>query len=147
MRNLSKYLAVCGVFLTCFGVVGLQYRPFQASGIICLGCALIYRAYREKKEIRAKEEGYELMKGGIADTSEAPRGRDIYYRCAECGDVLPSDPKDNVGCLCGNIFTDFDYFRLAVRDLPKFEVLKKGQSAAITRPREVESKPSWQKPL
>lgn len=50
---------------------------------------------------------YEVIKSGIADTSEAPRGKDIYYRYAECGGVIPSDPKDNVGCPCGNIFTDF----------------------------------------
>jgi len=73
----------------------------------------------------SKKENYEMIKSGIADTSEAPRGKDIYYRCAECGGVIPSNPKDNVGCPCGNIFIDFDYFRLAVKDLSKFDVVKK----------------------
>jgi len=68
---------------------------------------------------------YEVIKRGITDTSEAPRGKDVYYRCAECGGVIPSAPRDNVGCECGNIFIDFDYFRLAVRDYAAFEAVRK----------------------
>lgn len=73
----------------------------------------------------SQEDNYEVIKSGIADTSEAPRDKDIYYRCAECGGIIHSDPKDNVGCPCGNIFIDYDYFRLAVRDLSKFEAVRK----------------------
>jgi len=68
---------------------------------------------------------YEIIKRGISDTSEAPKGKGIYYRCAECGGVIPSSPRDNVGCRCGNIFIDIDYFRLAVQDYSKFEAVRK----------------------
>ena len=68
---------------------------------------------------------YEIIKHEIADTSEAPRGEDIFYRCAECGGIIPSDPRENVGCSCGNIFIDIDYFRLAVRDYAKFQAIRK----------------------
>ncbi len=66
-----------------------------------------------------------VIKEGIADTSEAPRGKGILYRCMQCGGVVPSDPRDNVGCSCGNIFIDIEYFRLAVRDYSKFQVVRK----------------------
>lgn len=68
---------------------------------------------------------YEVIKNGIADTSEAPRGKEIYYRCTACEGVVPSDPRKNIGCACGNIFIDVDYFRLAVRDYVQFQVIRK----------------------
>ncbi len=68
---------------------------------------------------------YEIIQAGISDTSEAPRGLDVFYRCSECGEIIPSDPRDNVGCSCGNIFVDIDYFRLSVRDYSKFEAVKR----------------------
>ena len=71
------------------------------------------------------DTGYEIVKRGITDTSKAPRGKDIYYRCTECGGIIPSNPRDNVGCKCGNIFIDFDYFRLAVRNYSNFEAVRK----------------------
>jgi hypothetical protein len=70
---------------------------------------------------------YEIIKGGLADTSEAPRGTGIFYRCTQCGDVIPSNPRSNVGCSCGNVFIDVDYFRLAVRDYAKFQAIRKQQ--------------------
>jgi hypothetical protein len=70
---------------------------------------------------------YEIIKDGITDTSEAPRGKDIFYRCTKCGGVIPSDPRENAGCSCGNIFIDIDYFRLAVRDYTKFQAIRKRQ--------------------
>ncbi len=73
----------------------------------------------------SKEAKYEVIKRGISDTSEAPRGRDVLYRCTECGGLVPSAPRENVGCLCGNILIDTDYFRLAVRNYSKFEVIRK----------------------
>jgi hypothetical protein len=63
----------------------------------------------------------------ISDTSQAPKGKEYFYRCAACGGVIPSTPRDNVGCECGNIFIDLDYLRLAVKDYTKFEVLQAGR--------------------
>jgi len=67
------------------------------------------------------ETEFTVILDGLSDTSEAPKGRDIYYRCKRCGDLVPSHPTDNVGCNCGNIFIDIDYFRLAVEDYAQFQ--------------------------
>lgn len=72
-----------------------------------------------------KVQEFDVIMDGIADTSAAPRGRDIFYRCGRCADVVPSDPRDNVGCSCGNVFIDVDYFRLAIEDYKLVQVLRK----------------------
>ena len=71
-----------------------------------------------------KNKNYEVLVSGLRDTSEAPKGKDIFYRCRSCGKLIPSVPKDNIGCACGNIFIDIDYFRLAIRDLGQFEAVR-----------------------
>lgn len=58
----------------------------------------------------------------IIDTSDVPRGKNIFYECKICNDILPSQPKDNVACSCDNIYIDVDYIRLVVKDLNKFLV-------------------------
>ena len=68
---------------------------------------------------------FELLGGNYTDTSEVPKDEDIYYRCLECGEIIPSVPKDNIGCRCGNIFIDEDCWRLVVTDIRKLEVLVK----------------------
>ena len=68
---------------------------------------------------------FEVIKKNILDADEAPRGKGIFYHCIECDEYIPSLPQDNIGCSCGNIFIDFDYFRLAVRNYSQFEVVKK----------------------
>ena len=68
---------------------------------------------------------YEVIAENISDTSQAPKGKDVYYKCTLCGDIIPSQPKDNVGCKCGNIFIDIDYFRLAIRDYSMFQAVRK----------------------
>lgn len=54
-----------------------------------------------------------------------PVGRDIYYECIECGSVIPSTPKDGLGCLCRNIFIDVDAGRVSVKRESQFRVFKK----------------------
>lgn len=71
------------------------------------------------------QQKYELVAENISDSSQAPKGKDIYYRCTACQGVIPSQPKDNVGCECGNVFIDIDYFRLVVRDYSKFQAVRK----------------------
>jgi hypothetical protein len=68
---------------------------------------------------------YEVIYSGFKNTSEIPKDEDIFYRCMDCGGVIPSVPDDNVGCKCGNIFIDKDYWRLIVVDLTKLEVVRK----------------------
>jgi len=71
----------------------------------------------------------------VRDTDEAPKGKDIFYRCLRCGDVVPSQPTDNVGCSCGNVFIDIDAFRLLVDDFSQFEAVKKVSGRSRGAPR------------
>ena len=68
---------------------------------------------------------YEILKKGISDTSEAPKGKDIYYQCNKCQSIIPSLPKDNIYCSCGNIGIDRDMNRLFVKDYSNFVILRK----------------------
>lgn len=67
----------------------------------------------------------EVVASGFTRTSDVPKDDDLFYRCTECGSVIPSVPNDNIGCECGNVFIDRDYWRLVVVDLAKMEVVKK----------------------
>lgn len=69
---------------------------------------------------------YEFLATGFKKTSDIPKDGDLYYRCLKCEGIIPSVPKKNVGCQCGNVFIDKDYWRLVVEDISKLEVLKKG---------------------
>ena len=40
---------------------------------------------------------FEIVPTYVRDTGEAPRAADIYYRCTNCGDAIPSQPCDGVG--------------------------------------------------
>lgn len=68
---------------------------------------------------------YQTLKIGIKDTSEAIRGKNIFYKCEICKSIVSSVPKDNIYCLCNNINIDKDLNRLFVKDLSKFIILKR----------------------
>lgn len=68
---------------------------------------------------------YELLPLKINNTNQALKGKDIFYKCTNCGGIVSSFTKENIGCNCGNIFIDVDYFRLAVKDFSQFQILKK----------------------
>ncbi len=68
---------------------------------------------------------FEIVATKFKRTSDVPKDGDIFYRCAECGTVIPSVPADNIGCKCGNIFIDKDCWRLVVVDLTKLEVVRR----------------------
>jgi len=68
---------------------------------------------------------YETIGTDYTDTSDVPKGKDVYYRCLVCGAVIPSVPRDNIGCGCGNVFVDIDYWRLSVEDFLRFEVVRR----------------------
>lgn len=70
---------------------------------------------------------YEVIASNFVRTSDVPKDEDVFYRCTECGSVIPSVPDDNIGCECGNVFIDKDYWRLIVVDLGKLEAVKKKQ--------------------
>jgi rRNA maturation endonuclease Nob1 len=72
-----------------------------------------------------KNCNYELVSNKMKNTQDVPKDKNLYYRCSACKSIIPSLPKDNVGCQCGNIFIDIDYWRLSVKDFSLFEVLRK----------------------
>jgi hypothetical protein len=53
-----------------------------------------------------------------------PVGADLFYRCRACGEVIPSQPGDSMGCSCGNIFIDIDYARISVKRDRDIELLQ-----------------------
>ncbi len=72
-----------------------------------------------------KDTAYEIVRVGISKTSEAIKGKNIFYKCNRCQTVLPSWPKDNARCLCWNISIDKDLNRLTVEDYSNFVILRK----------------------
>ena len=67
---------------------------------------------------------FKIIADHISGASHAPKGKGIFYRCMLCGDLVPSIPKDNIGCKCDNIFIDIDSFRLVVKDFSKFQAVQ-----------------------
>jgi hypothetical protein len=65
---------------------------------------------------------------GFRDTSEVPRDHSLLYHCQQCDGLIPSVPKDNVECACGNVIIDRDHHRLSVENFDKFEVVTIGNS-------------------
>mgnify|MGYP001279921899 CR=1 FL=1 len=72
-----------------------------------------------------KENKFQVIQSNIKDTSEAKRGKRIYYRCIKCNSIISSVPSKNIGCDCGNVFIDKDYCRLSIDEYKNFEVIEK----------------------
>jgi len=72
-----------------------------------------------------KKKQFKIIANSIRDTSEVAKGDNIYYKCTKCKGIIPSAPKDNIGCKCGDIFIDVDCFILHVEDYSKIQVLEK----------------------
>ena len=68
---------------------------------------------------------HEVIATGLTSTGQAQKGKDIYYRCLVCAGLVFSRTRDNAECSCGNVVIDVDYIRLHVKDLTKFEVIRK----------------------
>lgn len=68
---------------------------------------------------------YELIASNFKSTADVPKDEHLFYRCGLCGVVIPSVPSDNIGCECGNVFIDKDYWRLVIADLQNFEVVRR----------------------
>jgi len=71
------------------------------------------------------DDEYEIIDTSFKCASDIPKDEEVYYRCTECGIVIPSVPDDNIGCVCGNVFIDKDCWRLVVVDFAKLEVVRK----------------------
>lgn len=68
---------------------------------------------------------YELIGCSYKNTADVPKDEGIYYRCNDCGCIIPSVPEDNIGCECGNVYIDKDCWRLVVVNFDNFEVIRK----------------------
>jgi hypothetical protein len=53
-----------------------------------------------------------------------PKGKNIYYECGICGDVIISIPEESTQCSCRNVHIDIDYGRVSVREPDKFRVFE-----------------------
>jgi hypothetical protein len=53
-------------------------------------------------------QGFDPQKG-------YPFGKDLFYECLLCGDILPSEPADDTACKCRNIMIDVGYGRISIR--------------------------------
>ena len=71
------------------------------------------------------EYKYELIGNDYEDERGLPRGHDIFFRCTSCATLVPSVPKDDADCECGNICLDTTLFRTWVNNFKNFEVVKK----------------------
>jgi hypothetical protein len=45
-----------------------------------------------------------------------PAGKDLYYECLRCGDVIHSLPIESMMCSCRNIAIDIEYGRVSIKD-------------------------------
>jgi hypothetical protein len=44
-----------------------------------------------------------------------PAGPNLYYKCLQCGILVPSYPAENIGCECRNIFIDVESGRISIK--------------------------------
>lgn len=57
-----------------------------------------------------------------------PIGKDLYYECRLCGDVMHSKVKNADECTCGNLSIDSDYCRVSVRKKETVKLIRKVKS-------------------
>ena len=72
-----------------------------------------------------KSQKFEIIDDNITKETRLPRAKSIFYKCLKCGEMIPSTPKESMGCKCGNIFIDKEYFRAVVEDYSQAKVFKK----------------------
>lgn len=63
-----------------------------------------------------------------------PVARNLFYRCKSCGETIPSQPNECMGCSCGNIFIDVDYARISIKRNSDIQLLKKKTKLKCTGP-------------
>ena len=55
------------------------------------------------------DDKFELIGSDYKDTSKIPKDRDLFYHCLKCDDIIPSVPRESMGCCCRNIVIDKEY--------------------------------------
>jgi hypothetical protein len=53
-----------------------------------------------------------------------PTGKDLFYECLKCGDVIPSMPDDDIYCKCRNIMLDVGFSRMKIFDHSKVRLFR-----------------------
>ncbi len=64
---------------------------------------------RFRKKPTKNYRSFDPLKGYPADDR-------LFYECLQCGDIIPSIPKDSCRCSCRNIMIDIDYGRISIQD-------------------------------
>ncbi len=80
-----------------------------------------------KNKVIIQSDKYHLLDITINDTSQAPKDKNIFYNCKNCGTAICSIPSDNIGCDCGNVYIDKDMFILSIREYKHLEIYKKNK--------------------
>jgi hypothetical protein len=82
-----------------------------------------FLSWLERKKIESEKSERTSRAYQVFDaTKEFPSGRNLFYECLVCGNVVPSLPKKNIGCKCRNIMIDADSRRLEIRDRTKVKL-------------------------
>jgi hypothetical protein len=74
---------------------------------------------------RAQNEKQERERRQYQDFDSAkpyPVGRDLFYECSICGNIIPSAGTKGGGCKCRNIVVDVEFHRLEIRDRTKVKL-------------------------
>lgn len=61
----------------------------------------------------------------ISQQSSLIGGKDVFYKCLTCGDIVDSLPFNAAACRCQNIMIDTDGGRIAIRDYPNVLMLRR----------------------
>lgn len=75
--------------------------------------------------VKTRKKSFSVVRDDYTEKDRVERGTDLYYLCGKCGEAIPSIPKNNGGCQCGNVFIDKDYFRLVVEDYSNLMMVRK----------------------
>src|SRR2546425_10227699 len=63
-----------------------------------------------------------------------PAGKELYYECGVCGELLPSLSEERASCSCENVFNDVEAGRLAIRDESKLRLVRLKLRASVEHP-------------
>lgn len=67
--------------------------------------------------------GNSFFEKNLTSESEVLSGRDIYYKCLNCGDVVHSAPQNAARCGCRNINIDADAGRISIKNYDRVVML------------------------
>jgi hypothetical protein len=96
---------------------GIGFWVLYGVALRIIGAALDRRNAKREKRL---DEHKRYQSFNPADGY--PVGKDLYYECLVCGNVVPSLSKKNVRCRCRNILVDSNYTRVEIREQAKVKL-------------------------